>query len=59
MVILKGAVIFFAFIAMMALIMYVVIVATETDDTEPMTLDEIAEEPSRYACYEDGGDIDG
>ena len=59
MVILKGAVIFFAFIAMMVLIMYVVIVATEEDDTEPMTLDEIAEERSRYACYEDGGDIDG
>ena len=59
MVILKGAVIFFAFIAMMVLILYVVIVATEEDDTEPMTLDEIAEERSRYACYEDGGDIDG
>ena len=52
--ILKGAIILFAFASLMALIMFCIIIALEDESECELTDEEIAEERSRYACYEDG-----
>ena len=52
--VIKGAVIVFALVSLLALIMYCVVIAIEEDDRDILSDDDLAEERSRYACYEDG-----
>lgn len=54
MMALKGLVIVLAFMAGWAVLLAVIIAVTAEDESIELTPDEIAEECSRYACYEDG-----
>ena len=51
----KGAIIFFAFCAICALIIYICAInATDLEEDDLLTPEELAEIRSDYACYEDG-----
>lgn len=54
MMALKGLVIVLAFAAGWALLLAIIISTVAEDESIELTPDEIAEECSRYACYEDG-----
>lgn len=51
---LKGLIIVLAFAAIWAILISAIIVCVAEDESVELTPEEIAEECSRYACYEDG-----
>lgn len=50
----KGLIIVLAFAAIWAILISAIIVCVAEDESVELTPEEIAEECSRYACYEDG-----